>query len=181
MPDPIHFKGKEKALDILQSQRTKADAQLAYDLVSTHDQPDLVTVTGYWRWQGFFKEQGVDLQEVLRYERERASSREGIPLTFVLLEDSQPLGMVTLAEDDLDIRSNLNPWLADLYVAEPFRRRGHGLRLVQGLEAKAKEMGIARLWLFTAGAAMLYAKAGWIAVETVARRRDTITIMKRDL
>ncbi|MBB3770166.1 GNAT superfamily N-acetyltransferase [Angulomicrobium tetraedrale] len=154
---------------------------MAYYIVSTHDHPELVPVTGHWRWQGFFEEQGVDLQEVLRYERVRASNRGGLPRTFVLLEDRQPLGMVTLAQDDLDIRPNLNPWLADLYVAEPFRGRGHGLRLVQGLEAEARETGIARLWLFTTNAAMLYAKAGWIAVETVAWRCGAITIMKRDL
>ncbi|XHR28488.1 MAG: GNAT family N-acetyltransferase [Chthoniobacteraceae bacterium] len=181
MPDPIHFKGSEKVQDILQPKLTKVDTQPAYRIISTHDHPELVDVTGHWRWQGFFKNQGVDLQEVLRYERERASSRDGIPRTFVLMEDRRPLGMVTLAEDDLDIRPNLNPWLADLYVAEPFRGRGHGLRLVRGLEIKARETGIARLWLFTTGADMLYAKAGWLAVETVARRRDAITIMQRDL
>lgn len=154
---------------------------MAYNILSIHDHPELVTMTGQWRWQGFFKEQGVDLQEVLRFEHERVSNSAGLPRTFVLLEDCHPLGMVTLAEDDLDIRPNLNPWLADLYVAEPFRGHGHGLRLVQGLETEARKMGINRLWLFTTDAAMLYAKVGWMAVETVARPCGAITIMKRDL
>ncbi|MDQ0390436.1 GNAT family N-acetyltransferase [Labrys monachus] len=153
---------------------------MTYCIVSTHDHSELVPVTGRWRWQGFFKERGIALQDVLRYERERASSREHLPRTFVLLEEREPVGMVTLAENDLEIRPNLNPWLADLYVAEPFRGRGHGLRLVQGLEAKAREKGIDRLWLFTTGAAKLYAKAGWIAVETVTRQGDAMTIMNRE-
>lgn len=154
---------------------------MTYSIVSTHDHPELVPVTGRWRWLGFFKERGIGLPEVLQYEHQRASSRERFPRTFVLLEDSEPVGMVTLAENDLESRPDLNPWLADLYVAEPFRGRGHGLRLVQGLEAKATDMQIERLWLFTSGAAGLYAKADWTAVETVTREDDAITIMTRTL
>lgn len=138
-------------------------------------------MTAHWRWLGFFEDQGVDAAEVLRYEHARAAGSADLPRTFVLLEDGRPLGMVTLAEDDLDIRPDLNPWLADLYVAAPVRGRGHGLRLVRALEAEARTMGLDRLWLFTSGAAALYAKAGWIAVETVARPDEAITIMRRDL
>lgn len=152
-----------------------------YSIVSTHDHPELVPMTGHWRWLGFFRELGIGLSEVLEYEYQRASSHERFPRTFVLLEDSEPIGMVTLAENDLECRPDLNPWLADLYVAEPFRGRGHGLRLVQGLEAKATDMEIERLWLFTSGAAGLYEKADWAAVETVAREDDAITIMTRPL
>lgn len=154
---------------------------MAFSIVSTHDHPELVAVTGLWRWLGFFEDQGVDAAEVLRHERARAAGRAGLPRTFVLLEDGRPLGMVTLAEDDLDIRPDLNPWLADLYVDAPVRGRGHGLRLVRGLEAEARRMGLDQLWLFTSSAAALYAKAGWIAVETVARAGEAITIMRRDV
>jgi len=154
---------------------------LIYSIVSTRDHSELVPVTGHWRWQGFFKDRGIGLQDVLRYERERASSRECLPRTFVLLEEREPVGMVTLVENDLEIRPNLNPWLADLYVAEPFRGRGHGLRLVRGMETKAREKGIGRLWLFTTNAAKLYARAGWIVVETVTRHGEAMTIMSREL
>jgi len=155
--------------------------RLTYDIISTHDHPELVAVTGRWRWLGFFKERGICLQEVLQYENRRTSSRERFPRTFVLLEDREPVGMVTLAENDLECRPDLNPWLADLYVAEPFRGRGHGLRLVRALEAAAQASGIDRLWLFTSGAAGLYEKADWTAVETVARDHDVVTIMTRAL
>lgn len=154
---------------------------MSYRLVSTHDHFALVPVTGYWRWQDFFKEQGIGLQDVLRHEHERASGRERLPRTFVLLADREPVGMVTLTENDLELRPNLNPWLADLYVAESYRGRGHGLRLVQGLEARAREAGIGNLWLFTIGAARLYAKAGWTVVETVTRQGRALTIMSREL
>lgn len=87
--------------------------------------------------------------------------------------------MVTLAQNDLDIRPQFNPWLADLYVAERFRGCGHGLRLVRGLEMRAQDMGIVRLWLFTSGATGLYSKAGWAQVEDVEKEGTGVTIMSR--
>ena len=151
------------------------------NIVSTHDRPELLTITAHWRWKGFFEAQGIGLQDVLHYEHERASIREPLPRTFVLLEEGEPVGMVTLTENDLETRPDLNPWLADLYVPEPFRGRGYGLRLVKGLEVRAKEMGIGQLWLFTKDAAKLYRKAGWSVVETTTLHGNTITIMSREL
>jgi GNAT superfamily N-acetyltransferase len=141
----------------------------------------LLPCTGQWRWEGFFKARGIAVADVLRHEHAGAQAQQRLPCTFVLLKANEPLGMVTLAENDLNIRPALNPWLADLYVAEPFRGRGHGLRLVRGLEMHAQDMGISRLWLFTSGAMGLYAKAGWAPVEEVQREGTTMTIMSRAL
>ncbi len=154
---------------------------MTYSLVSTRDRPDLLPCTAQWRWEGFFKTRGVALAEVLRYEHAGAIAPQRFPSTFVLLKEGEPLGMVTLAENDLDIRPEFNPWLADLYVAEPFRGRGHGLRLVRGLEMHALDGGIPRLWLYTSDATELYAKAGWAQVEAVQKEGTTITIMSRVL
>lgn len=154
---------------------------MTYRIVSTRECPDLVPCTGQWRWHGFFKRKGITLQDVLRYEHARAQGLQCLPRTFVLLKAHEPLGMVTLAENDLEIRPQLNPWLADLYVAEPFRGCGHALRLVRGLESSALEMGITRLWLFTSGATGLYAKAGWASVEEIRTEGSEMTIMSRAL
>ena len=154
---------------------------MTYSIVSTRDRPELLPCTGHWRWQGFFKARGIALEEVLRYEYAGAHALLRLPCTFVLLKADEPLGMVTLAENDLDIRPALNPWLADLYVAAPFRGCGHGLRLVRGLEKRALDMGISRVWLFTSDATGLYAKAGWAPMEAVQREGATITIMSRAL
>lgn len=154
---------------------------MTYSIISTRDRPELLPCTGHWRWKGFFMARGVALADVLRYEHAGAHAPQPLPCTFVLLKAHEPLGMVTLADNDLDIRPELNPWLADLYVAEPFRGCGHGLRLVRGLEMHALDMGISRLWLFTSDATGLYAKAGWAPVEEVQRDGTTMTIMSRTL
>lgn len=154
---------------------------MTYSIISTHDRSDLLPCTGRWRWQGFFKARGIALADVLRYEHAGAHAPRPLPRTFVLLKAQEPLGMVTLAENDLDIRPQFNPWLADLYVAEPVRGCGHGLRLLRGLEMRARDMGLSRLWLFTSDATGLYAKAGWTPVEEVRRDDTTLTIMSRAL
>lgn len=153
----------------------------AYTIVSLYDRHDLIELTARWRWLGYFKARGATFQEMLLAERRRAACRHGLPSTLILLEEGEPVGMVSLAENDLKARSDLNPWLADMFVDVPFRGRGHAQRLVRALESEARSQGINRLWLFTADAAGLYAKVGWTAVDMAVDDGHQVTIMRRDL
>jgi GNAT superfamily N-acetyltransferase len=128
-------------------------------VVSTVERPDLVAVTGRWRWEAFFKNEGP-LEDMLRLEEEYASNGELMPTVLVLLDGEQPAGMIALCQDDLEGRPDLNPWLAGVYVEPTYRGKGYALRMVSELEALAKAAGIDRLSLYTRTAEGLYQKAG---------------------
>jgi GNAT superfamily N-acetyltransferase len=150
-------------------------------IVSTSEHPELAETTGAWRWEAFFKHNGVSLEEVIRKERECADGSTLMPTVLVMLENDEPIGMVALCEDDLEGRPELNPWLAGLFVKPEHRGAGHALRLIAELEELARSNGIEQLSLYTAGAAGLYLRAGWGAIETFQKSGRTFTIMQKRL
>ena len=149
-------------------------------VVSTVERPDLVAVTGRWRWEAFFKNEGP-LEDVLRLEEQYASNGELMPTVLVLLDGQQPAGMIALCLDDLEGRPDLNPWLAGVYVEPTYRGKGYALRMVSELEALAKAAGIDRLSLYTRTAEGLYQKAGWAITETVERKGKVYSVMRKTL
>jgi GNAT superfamily N-acetyltransferase len=155
------------------------ETTMTLTIVTTRQRPDLASVTGTWRWQAFFGDGDTSLAEMLAFEARCAASRDLMPT--VLLEDDQPIGMAALCLGDLDDRPDLNPWLAGLYVAPGHRGKGHGRRLIDALEALARQAAIPRLFLYTASAVGLYTKAGWTVVETFAKHGEVFSIMEKHL
>lgn len=150
-------------------------------IVSTALRPDLAETTGRWRWAEFFGRNGVDRDTVLGLERAAARSEGPLPRVLVALRGDAPIGMATLASEDLDTRPDLTPWLAGVYVLPGHRRQGHARRLVAAVEDLARSGGFSTLWLYTRSAEPLYRACGWRAAETFARQGRRYVLMRRDL
>jgi GNAT superfamily N-acetyltransferase len=149
-------------------------------IVSTADRPDLVPVTGRWRWEAFFRDE-MPLEDMLRREAESAANGQIMPTVLVMLDSERPIGMVALCLDDLEGMPEMNPWLAGVYVTPSERGKGYALRLVEELEHFARNARIQRLSLYTSSAASLYAKANWALTQTVERNGRTTFIMQKNL
>jgi GNAT superfamily N-acetyltransferase len=151
---------------------------MATTLVNLSERPDLARITGLWRWKAFFSEEDT-LADVLAREHACANGTAAIPTVLVLLEKTEPAGMVTLCLDDLSGRPELNPWLAGLYVDPSYRGKGYGRRLVAELESLASKLQIKRLALYTSDAVGFYANAGWGTIETFDRNGTKFHIMQK--
>lgn len=149
--------------------------------LTTSERPDLTAVTGVWRWNAFFSDGEVSLEQILDRERTGAADPALLPTVVVLLAADEPIGMVALCNDDLDDRPDLNPWLAGLFVAPAHRGRGHARRLIGKVEAVAADAGIKRLSLYTASAVELYRSTGWATVETFDHDGALFHIMQKTL
>jgi GNAT superfamily N-acetyltransferase len=108
-------------------------------------------------------------------------NRDHIPLTLIALEGEQPLGMASIFVQDMSIRPELTPWLAAVFVAPDQRGKGIGSALVQAIEAKAHELGVTRLYLFTPDKQSFYARLGWSPVEWAEYRTERVLIMQKAL
>jgi GNAT superfamily N-acetyltransferase len=109
-------------------------------------------------------------------------SSSGPPQTFVLLVDDRPVGTASLVAHDLDERPDLTPWLAGVFVVPEARGRGHVVHLIQAVEVACRSAGVGTVWLHTADAERVYARAGWYTVEVIQREgRRPVTLMRRDL
>ena len=150
-------------------------------IVRIAEQPDLVPMVARWLWDEWHLDAGDTFESVRDAVAESVSS-SGPPQTFVLVVDDQPVGTASLIDHDLDERPDLTPWLAGVFVIPEARGRGYVVHLIQAVEAACRSAGVGTLWLHTANAERVYARAGWHTVEVIERQgRRPVTLMRRDL
>jgi GNAT superfamily N-acetyltransferase len=112
---------------------------------------------------------------------ESSCGRGGIPSVVVALEGGELIGSAMLVASDMDNRPGLTPWLAGLYVVEPFRGLGHGAALVRRIESEAAAVGVDRLYLYTPDAMDFYSMLGWTAIEGCEYLGQDVTVMSKRL
>ncbi len=149
-------------------------------IVTTAERPDLAPVVASWLWDSFARARGRSFEETL--EAVQASVTASLmPRTFVLLVDGRPVGTASLAEQDLEARPDLTPWLAAVFVEPESRGRGLAADLIAAVEDECRKRSIPTLWLYTRTAENVYTRAGWRKVETVARNSKSYALMRREL
>jgi GNAT superfamily N-acetyltransferase len=96
--------------------------------------------------------------------------------------DGAPAGTCLLVPKELEPCHPVSPWLAGLYVAPEYRRRGVGTCLVRAIEDQARQRGNTRLFLYTDDETKAYYEAlGWRAVEQIMWKDHPTLLMVRDL
>lgn len=153
---------------------------MSVEIVSTVERPDLVPVIARWLWKEFGEYEGRSYGST-RAEVAETLAADGMPASFILLLDGEPVGTASLTRQDLDQRPDLTPWLAGVFVLPHARNQGHASRLVQRVEHAAAETGIETLWLYTRTAESLYARLGWQRAETFTRHDLPHVLMRRNL
>ena len=106
-------------------------------------------------------------------------NRDHIPLTLIAFLDSQPAGTASIFVHDLDVRLDLSPWLAAVYVTPLYRKQGIGSELVKAVESAAHKLQIGRLYLFTPDQERFYTRLGWSALERVEYWNQTVVVMDK--
>lgn len=104
-------------------------------------------------------------------------NRRVVPTTFIACDDDELLGSASLVVSDLDIRPELTPWLASVFVAPAARNRGVGTQLVQRVMSEARAIGVPRLHLFTLDRENFYAGLGWRLLERTTWSEREIAVM----
>jgi predicted N-acetyltransferase YhbS len=158
---------------------SKVDQLVQVEALASHR--EWVGLLARWHfaeWQRLYPGWSVEMAEE---ELSRHSDPNSIPTTLVAVEGMEPVGSVSLIEQDLAGWEHLTPWLASLYV-EPHRRgRGIGKQLVRQAVAEAKRIGLAVLYLFTPGQLNFYAALGWRFVSQAVAAEEPVTILSMRL
>ena len=98
-----------------------------------------------------------------------AAESESLPTTLVAVENATVLGSVNVLENDLPLRPDIAPWLAQLFVFPNFRRRSAGALLIAGAIAEARKLNRSIIYLYTSGTLpSYYEKLGWSRMEEIA-------------
>ncbi len=102
----------------------------------------------------------------------------GIPLSFVAIQNYEPIGVARLIKHDMDTRKELSPWLASVFVVKQFRNNGVGKALCVNAISEANKIGFHILYLFTPDKEAFYKKQGWEIVEQKIYRNEDVSIMR---
>ncbi len=98
-----------------------------------------------------------------------AAESESLPTTLVAVENATVLGSVNALENDLPLRPDIAPWLAQLYVFPNFRGQGAGALLIAGAIAEARKLNRSIIYLYTSGTLpSYYERLGWSRMEEIA-------------
>jgi GNAT superfamily N-acetyltransferase len=150
------------------------------DIVTIAERPDLAPVVAGWLLGAFGHADSPPLDIATARVAARISP-VGPEQCFVLLHGGVPLGTATLQHHDLDLRPDLTPWLAGVYIEPAFRGRGFAAALVGRVVEAARAASVITLWLYTRSAEGLYRRLGWLASETLQRHGRPVTVMRLDL
>ena len=73
--------------------------------------PDYAPILALWAYREWYKTRSIPFDLIIKSYKKRIN-HEQMPMTWIAIEDDIPAGMVSLKENDLWSRKNLNPWLA---------------------------------------------------------------------
>ena len=111
-----------------------------------------------------------------------AQKKDGsLPTTLVLRDGEQLIGSVSIVDDDCEARTDLNPWLASLYVVPAQRGRGHGNRLIAAALDFARRNDVEFLHVFTESAEGIFRKHGFLPLADAKTNGRPVTILRRKI
>jgi N-acetylglutamate synthase-like GNAT family acetyltransferase len=109
---------------------------------------------------------------------EHATRASGLPATLLALDGEELLGSVSLVfEDAPELQEHGSPWLASLYVKPQARGRGIGAALARAAVARAAQVGVDELFLFTPEHRDFYARLGWRPLARTALKGTAVDLM----
>ena len=148
---------------------------------SIADHLDWVPLIAGWHWQEWGDTDPLGSLAQWTHGLYERTLRDQIPTTYVAVEQRQPVGSVTLVEHDMEIRVDLSPWLAGVYVRPPSRRQGVGSALVRHALWQVHHLGFAALYLKTHPARPFYERLGGEVLEETVYHARQVTIMRFSL
>lgn len=141
------------------------------------DHPEAMGTLAQWQHQEWGHLRKDDTLEKRLARMQQFLNRDRIPLTVVALEAGEVLGSASLIDHDMETRMELTPWLASVFVGEPYRRRGIGAQLVRRIMAEAARLEVPLLYLYTVHSERFYGALGWTLAERTAYREQKVVVM----
>ena len=103
-----------------------------------------------------------------------------LPIVLAGYDDGEFFGSVAIVErDDLEGVDHWTPWIAAMIVRPDLRGRGRGLHLLEAALERCRQLGIAKIHLWTENRSAWYLRLGWSIEEQMTFRGVPITVMSR--
>jgi GNAT superfamily N-acetyltransferase len=134
-----------------------------------------------WRYEAFLKSYGYSLSDSGAQLAKLATQPDEYETALIALVDGRLASSCLLVLQEFEALHDVSPWLASLYVAPEYRKRGVARKLVAAIEDQARAHGVARLHLYTGDAKKFYVKCGWSLAEQGIAGGEPYAFMVRSL
>lgn len=134
-----------------------------------------------WRYDAFFADGSDTLENSRAALMDFLRRQDGYEIGLVAAWNGLPAGLCLFVRAEIDPKHDLTPWLAALFVAPEFRKRGIGAALVGAIEDHARAVGTATLHLYTLEAEPFYTRLGWRSREHFDWHGEKMVLMTREL
>ena len=134
-----------------------------------------------WRYEAFLKSYGYSLLDSAAQLAKLATQPDEYETALIASVDGRLAGICLLVLQEFEPLHDVSPWLASLYVAPEYRKRGAARKLVAAIEDQARKHGVAQLHLYTGDAEKFYVKCGWRLAEQGVSEGEPYAFMIRDL
>lgn len=127
---------------------------------------DTLNTITTWMYNWWGKDDGYSFDGIKCFI-EHSMQNDRLPQTYGLFLDNKIIGMYQFRYDDLDIRPDIYPWLANVYIDKKYRKLGYSKILLESAIENTKNIvGFNEIFLFTKHIG-LYEKFGFEFVELI--------------
>jgi len=105
-------------------------------LVQIND--NILNIMTYWMYNWWGVKEGYIFDAVKCFMK-HSLQKNRLPQTYGLFLDDTIIGMFQFTYGDLNVRPDIYPWLANVYIDEKYRNMGYGRKLLESVPNIAKE------------------------------------------
>ncbi len=142
----------------------------------TNKNDSSLDIISKWLYEWWGKDEGYLYEEVECYVK-HAINKDSLPMTFGLFIDNKIIGLYHLIYNDLDIRVDIYPMVADIYILKEYRGKGYGKILINDIVKRIKSLNFPQFYLYTSHH-NLYEKFGFEFVEEIDTYRKSPRIQR---
>jgi len=148
--------------------------------------PQVIPILAQWLYEEWKPYDASLTKEKLIHSFKMRLNDDAIPITFVVLKDGLPIGVISLkketAPEFADFTKN-SIWMGSLQVIPEERNQGIGKELLKFSQIIARQFGYEKLYFYTSNPSNVkwYLKRGAQVIEERLFRHHKITIMEISL
>lgn len=166
------------------SPKTSSSSNLK--VVFLADRPELVTNLGNWtynKWKSY--DPTLTLESSIKKYQEKLN-RNKVPFVLLLLDNNNPIGMVSLNEQEpIEEFKDKSPWIGDFYILPEYDDENIKMRqyLMRNLKGVAENLKYSKLFVFTSDPSRVdwYMRLGWKILKTSSFQNHLVTVMEFDV
>lgn len=148
--------------------------------------PEMIPILAEWEYQEWHRySASLTIEKLVAGFNQRLND-DRLPLTFVVLKGTTPVGVISLEnhfEPELSDLADGNPWGDSFIVTPEERNKGLGEELAKMAVIVAKQLGYRTIHFYTSNSKNVrwYVERGAEVIETRPYRGHVITVMKFSL